>query len=486
VRKPAHEQWSAVAYAYAVVPSVLIAAYPWLPATLRMLAFLVVSFATLPAAFIGLFRTPTTERGPWWLLVAALVSLNAGNVAWYAVVLTRHVPSADGSIATLFSTLGLVFILASALTLVVRRGRDDTGGLIDAAIVAMAAGGLLWDVLILPHMQAVHARTVNQVSMCVVVFVLSGVLGALIRLLQTARRFIPALWLLATGLAASLTGNVALAVLADPVTRARPAWTDMVFMAAYAALGLFGIERSATALLRPGPMPADRLSTGRLVFLGIALAAVPVVGGGRQVFGQQVDGLLLTIGAVAVTPLVMTRIGGLYAQRARAEKALLHQATHDPLTGLPNRREFTARLLHAAQGGRELVVLFCDLDGFKEINDQYGHLAGDQVLIEVAARLRRCMRENDELCRYGGDEFLILCTDATQDAAAELCRRIADALEPFVHAYGEPIVVGASVGAVIGTGGDDPEELIHRADEAMYAAKQNRRRLRNERRLFTS
>ena len=245
-------------------------------------------------------------------------------------------------------------------------------------------------------------------------------------------------------------------------------------MLAYAALTLFGIEYSASELLRPAPAAADGLSTGRLVFLGAALAAVPIAGGGRQLLGRPVDGVLLTIGAITLTPLVMTRIGGLYAQRTRAERALLYQATHDPLTGLPNRREFTTRLIRAAHAGRQLAILFCDLDGFKEINDRFGHQTGDRVLVEVADRLRRCMRGSDEVCRYGGDEFLILCTDAAPEAVADLCDRIGFALEPFIHAGSEPIVVGASIGAVTGTGADDPEELIRRADEAMYAAKQER------------
>jgi diguanylate cyclase (GGDEF)-like protein len=295
--------------------------------------------------------------------------------------------------------------------------------------------------------------------------------------LHTARRFIPALWLLVVALATSLTGNVAIAVLADP-TGARPLWTDQAFMGAYGALALFGIELSASELMRPAPAAADGLSTGRLVFLGAALAAVPIVGGGRQLLGRPVDGALLTMGAITLTPLVMTRIGGLYAQRTRAERALLYQATHDPLTGLPNRREFTTRLIRAAHAGRQLIILFCDLDGFKEINDRFGHATGDRVLVEVADRLRRCTRGSDEPCRYGGDEFLILCTDASPDAATELCDRIGLALEPFVQVDGEPIVVSASIGAVTGTGADDPEELIRRADEAMYAAKQDRHKRR--------
>jgi diguanylate cyclase (GGDEF)-like protein len=459
---------------YALVTFVLAATYPWMPGILRMLAFLAVSLSTIPAVLGALRRAHRADRYPWILLVVGLVSLNIDNLAWYWYVYGRHLPTADGTVSTLFGSVGMVFMLAGALAVVLKRGRNDIGGLIDATIVAMSAGGLLWDVLLLPHMEAVHAGLVAQISTCVNVFMLSGVLGALARLLLTARRFIPALWLLVSALALSLAGTVAVAMLAGAAAQARPAFTDMLFMGAYAALGLFGLARSAAGLLQPGPPAADDLSTSRLIFLGLALSAVPLAGGGRQVFGHDVDGVLLAIGAAAITPLVMIRIGLLSRQRALAEHALRYQATHDPLTGLPNRREFSNRLAVALHEKRRLVILLCDLDGFKAINDRLGHTAGDHLLIEISRRLRHCVRDGDLVCRYGGDEFLILCPDGTADEAALLCQRIAGELARPVELDGEAMVVGVSIGVVSDAGTATPEDLIHRADAAMYAAKQNR------------
>jgi diguanylate cyclase (GGDEF)-like protein len=297
-------------------------------------------------------------------------------------------------------------------------------------------------------------------------------------LLLTAKEVINALWLLVLTLVLSMGGNIIVASTLNPQTGERQDWTNMIFMGAYACLGLVALSRSAEKLTEPGPTPADDLTPGRLAFLGAALAAIPVIGGGRQIVGAEVDGLLLGLGGAAVTSLVMARIGRLAGQRGRAERALLHQATHDALTGLPNRREFVARLtadLERPRGTRiGPVVLFVDLDGFKAINDRFGHVSGDALLAEVAGRLRQSVREGDVVSRFGGDEFLVLCRDASPAEAADLCRRISDVLSVPVILDSEQVTVGASIGAVTAEGDVGAEELIHRADALMYAAKQQR------------
>jgi diguanylate cyclase (GGDEF)-like protein len=123
-----------------------------------------------------------------------------------------------------------------------------------------------------------------------------------------------------------------------------------------------------------------------------------------------------------------------------------------------------------------VVLLFCDLNGFKGVNDRLGHLSGDTLLTDVAARIRNGLRAGDTLARYGGDEFLVLCEDDAQEAAARrLTEHIAEVLgEPFELA-GERIAMTASVGAVRSGGDDRADDLIRRADQAMYAAKQARR-----------
>lgn len=163
--------------------------------------------------------------------------------------------------------------------------------------------------------------------------------------------------------------------------------------------------------------------------------------------------------------------------RRSTEIRLSELALHDPLTGLANRTLLFDRLDHAlavvqrSDGHVGLIVL--DLDGFKPINDRYGHQAGDAVLIEVARRLQRQVRPGDTVARLGGDEFAVvvdhLDDPAGIDTVIERLRR--DLREPMLA--GEDLVtVGVSVGAVTSAGPDDPRELIHQADVSMYAEKQ--------------
>jgi len=169
----------------------------------------------------------------------------------------------------------------------------------------------------------------------------------------------------------------------------------------------------------------------------------------------------------------MVRIGHVSAQRDRAEDALRFEATHDSLTGLSNRREFVATVQRhlSHQGG--CAILFCDLDGFKSVNDRLGHQAGDDLLVELGRRLRTIEQANILVSRFGGDEFVIMVpdpTDAKIDVASEC---VATALAHPIVVRGEPITLGASIGLASSAGESDPEDLIKRADHAMYEAKRN-------------
>jgi diguanylate cyclase (GGDEF)-like protein/PAS domain S-box-containing protein len=165
-------------------------------------------------------------------------------------------------------------------------------------------------------------------------------------------------------------------------------------------------------------------------------------------------------------------------ERKASGDALAHQAIHDPLTGLPNRRQFVERL------GRELAdadlrheriaVLFLDLDRFKVVNDSLGHSAGDRLLVAVADRLSATMGPTDVVARFGGDEFTILCHNVTSEETAELvAERLAQAIARPVALIEGEVFVTASVGiALSGSATDSPETLLRNADAAMYRAKE--------------
>ena len=163
--------------------------------------------------------------------------------------------------------------------------------------------------------------------------------------------------------------------------------------------------------------------------------------------------------------------------RREAEQRLTHAALYDSLTDLPNRallseriRAAVARVQRRAEGS--VYALFCDLDGFKDVNDTYGHAAGDHVLVEVGRRLSTTIRTVDTVGRLGGDEFLVLCEEiATDDEVARLATRLAQAVSAPVRWDGHELTVSMSVGVSRADGATTPEDLVGRADSAMYQAK---------------
>jgi diguanylate cyclase (GGDEF)-like protein len=159
--------------------------------------------------------------------------------------------------------------------------------------------------------------------------------------------------------------------------------------------------------------------------------------------------------------------------RKTVEAKLAHQASHDMLTGLPNRAELVGLMTAAFEAREPLAVLFIDLDRFKWVNDSLGHEAGDVLLIEVAARLRRVLRPGDVVARLGGDEFVVLAHGVHDvSTAVALADRVATALRRPVALPGErESYASASIGIAIAGPDDAPETLLRDADTAMYQAK---------------
>ena len=168
----------------------------------------------------------------------------------------------------------------------------------------------------------------------------------------------------------------------------------------------------------------------------------------------------------------------LMIERWRDDSKIQKLAFYDSLTGLPNRRLMSERLKHGIESGsrenKRMAVLMMDLDKFKAVNDNFGHLAGDELLQQVAKRIQSRIRDVDTVARLGGDEFVILLEDITHiDDAARVAEFIVNDLnQPFTLAQSDNVQIGASIGiSLFPEHGNDPELLIDNADTALYHAK---------------
>ncbi|NIZ90870.1 GGDEF domain-containing protein [Kineosporiaceae bacterium B12] len=192
----------------------------------------------------------------------------------------------------------------------------------------------------------------------------------------------------------------------------------------------------------------------------------------------EVDGVSILLGAPGgLEPEVVVSFQSLANQVALAvDKAEVHrllsvQARTDALTGLTNRAGFQELLATSVAEGGVLALLFVDLDGFKSVNDRFGHAAGDELLRQIAARLREVTRPQDACARLGGDEFALLLRGVSAEEAAAVGRRVVELASRPVQLERGAVHVGASVGTAHATVAVDPQVFLDRADAAMYAAK---------------
>jgi diguanylate cyclase (GGDEF)-like protein len=250
----------------------------------------------------------------------------------------------------------------------------------------------------------------------------------------------------------------------------------------------------AVAALRPGDRAeymaiSDKLQSFAAPLLELSREVKTAVGLNSDVqharqhglYLEQLGYLLGTVisGGVLIGLLVReTRdVRRLLAESTNARNRIWHLAHHDPLTDLPNRWLFSDRLDQALRRGQrhgEVVALhFFDLDDFKAVNDSFGHLTGDRLLVALAERLRTCVRDSDTLARIGGDEFAVVQSGISDRAGAELlAERLLAALGGPLVIDGHTLRVSASIGiALYPLHAASPEQLHQAADQALYRAK---------------
>ena len=410
-------------------------------------------------------------RLPHALIAAALTTWLCGDLVHTALEWTLG-ELGDVSAADVLWVLGYPLLAAGLLTMVRRRapGRLREAAL-DGLAMATVVGALFWQFMILPAFR----DDVLTPAVVVTAFypfgdVLLFATGALLVFAPGGRR----------GPMRYLVVALAITFLADVFLSTAPVLVPGLDFDGMDAALLLANSLFAAALWHPGARAAEapvagtgRLHPARVVFLGVALLALPALTLTR-VADDTISRATMLSAMVLLTVIILVRFTLVVREQERARSALAHRATHDDLTGLVNRQDLHARLTATLQRGDAVLVHFLDLDGFKAINDRYGHAAGDVVLTEVARRLRRQARAEDTVARLGGDEFVVV-TEPGADPVA-VSGRLREAVTAPIHFAGHDLVVGVSVGhARSGPERTTSDALLAAADTEMYREKAGHR-----------
>jgi diguanylate cyclase (GGDEF)-like protein len=421
---------------------------------------------------------PATCRA-WRLLSVAFWLYLLGNVIQllYEVVLHRKdFPSWDDPVYLSFYPVAFAGLLAFPSP---RRTLSERFRLLlDAGTVFIGGATVIWYTTLGPAVSS--ARGFDLADLVLLAYpvgdllLLFGVLSLLWR--GAPRSSILSLQIFATGMILFIVGDITYDYLN---THSGYLGGDPVDTLWIVALAMFFV--AAACQLRASPQdefaaPQRPLISGPSVLPYLAVAGsfiLLMVVGLRSVTFDSVGGVLL--GAVLLTVLVSVRQFAALQDNSRLTARYAQLASIDEMTGLSNRRHLIevaeSALAHAQRLGQPLAVLLIDVDHFKQINDVYGHAAGDRVLADVAQACREQVRPDDIIGRYGGDEFVIVIPQATSDRAAEVAARLAGPLTGVTRRDGTPVMFTISVGIAESVGSGDLPSLLARADLAMYEAK---------------
>jgi diguanylate cyclase (GGDEF)-like protein len=436
---------------------------------LTVAAHLTLGLTGCVALFAGprLHRSPTAT--PWWLLGGASVFFLVGSVIrpWSAAQSGLLVTVADG-----FTVPAYGLLLLGFAALLRARHSFDQHAVADGVIVSLGAG--LGAAILLAFPVARLSDRPVPVSVLAALYPLLDVVLLLLLVnlaFSTAVRQ-PSFRFLGAATVLLLAGDIGYAVLGLQGRLTGPAWMDLPFLIAYALIGASALHPSMIAVGSAVPRPVQGWSWHRLVLLGAALL-VPfalLVLPGRS----GAERIVLSVGGGVMVVVVLLRAASAVQAYGQAQEVFRYRATHDGLTGLPNRIAFTGsvdRLLdRTAPGGPPLWLFFIDLDDFKLINDSWGHDAGDLLLAQVARRLRATAPPDALVARLGGDEFVVASATPTAAAAGIADSLMAALAEPL--SVGETdLVISGSMGLACTTGADTAGGLMRDADTAMYRAK---------------
>ncbi len=431
----------------------------------------VVGVGSTVLILVGRARNHPSSRLPWTLYSASCGVFILGAVLRQVLVGTHLAPLAD--VATL-SGYGLV--LAAFITMLrTRRGvRGGLHELLDGLIVVIAAGAVALVVFTLPTATygdlspfALLQGVYPVIDVCV--------LFVILLLSWTSANRVTSYWFLTGATLGTLTGDLGYAYIGTQGHLVGSPLLDLPFVFGFAFLGAAALHPSMASLTETQERPVQAWSRSRLALLSGAVLLPPTV-----VVGWAHSSAAIWIGATSgalVTLLLLVRAVGAVRGYARSQVGLRHQATRDALTGLANRPHLVERvdalIARGETSGGHVDLLFLDLDGFKLVNDSWGHHVGDRVLVAASERLLGITGPSDVIARIGGDEF-VLARFVGPGGGSDGQMLAADVIDAFrrpLTVSDTSLVTTVSVGMARSVFPATAEGLLRDADTAMYRAK---------------
>lgn len=437
--------------------------------------------------WFGALRCSGSARVGWQFIALAATCWFVGDLLQRVLEALDYPPDTAGPPDVLW--LGSYPLIVAGVGAMFRGRQLDSGVRhevrLDVLVVTVAGALAAWKLMIAPELSG---GTLTFNAALAVLYPLGDVAllaTALTLLIAPGRRSVAGL-LLIVCLGSTLVVDAAFAALPQFAPSFDAGALDGLLLVVNGLLAAAALHPSAGDVALPSndTVANAHMHRWRVLLLGAALVAVSIASALPGSRSSVLDRVLMLSAVIATSLAIVARFYGVVRKREEAEQLLAHQARYDHLTGLANRSlllDRLRRLLGAAEVdvAAEPVLLYLDLDGFKAVNDAWGHAAGDHVLTTVGARLSAITRAGDTVSRIGGDEFVVLCADVgaehTEALGEKICTEVA---RPIELPNGETVSVGVSVG-IVRVAADlaehqgvlDAERLLDEADAAMYDAK---------------
>jgi diguanylate cyclase (GGDEF)-like protein len=419
----------------------------------------------------------------WRLIGLGMLAWVAGEIMWSYYEVVRDVPGPDLSLADL-AFLALVPLTLWGVGRLIGLYRGPALGVLEGLIIAGSLFYVSWATVLGPIYAASRESDVVWLQWAVNVAYPLGdvaIASAALILLGSVRagHRLPVALLAAGTLGLAVSDSV---YVGSTGTYQTGHLSDLGWIIGFVLIGLAGLAARPVSGATTVRVAEDLRTWVGLPYLPLAAAAVTsiVVAASGRAPSLVLSVLLVSLfGLVVVRQLLALRERRQLDGHLRQQQAILNQLAYsDPLTGLANRAQFEERIAPSERLPRgNTTVMFVDLDRFKDVNDAYGHKIGDAVLVATAQRLRACCRGDDMVARVGGDEFVVVAQNLSPSVVDQLAQRFLTAMRQPVSVGGIEVDVSASIGTASGDTHDvEVHELLRRADDAMYLAKESGRR----------